>query len=366
MISGQDQEQAQEVLRKLPRAVRLIHFTQESACQSCGEARAFLEELARLSDKLCLEVFDFQRDQEQVARYRIARVPGTVMQAEKEYGIRYYAVPRHHLHVFLENIAAVSWDRSGLTPDIVARLRSISRPIRLEVFFTPNCPCTYCGRAIRLAHQFAVASEFITADLIDATQHSDLVERYAIRGVPRTILNGRVVAGAPSEEALLEQVIEASSTPGEQAEAGPGQPVGPGEAGFVLVVSSNAARRQDLRGLLAALGLEPHEAPTVAEARRLLQERSVTLVLSDTRLADGTFSDVLGAVRRWRQRAPLVVLSSQGDWTTYTAALRAGAFDYILHPHHHAELTQSIKNALRARVCLADRGDTATTDYACG
>ena len=71
---------------------------------------------------------------------------------------------------------------------------------------TPTCP--YCPRAVLLAHQTAIASDWVTADAIDATEFPDLADRYHVHGVPRTVINDAVhIEGAVPEPALMSQLI---------------------------------------------------------------------------------------------------------------------------------------------------------------
>ena len=56
----------------------------------------------------------------------------------------------------------------------------------------------------------AIASPRIRADIVEATEFPDLVTRYAVQGVPKTILNDRLFfEGAVPEPAMLAAVREA-------------------------------------------------------------------------------------------------------------------------------------------------------------
>jgi predicted DsbA family dithiol-disulfide isomerase len=65
---------------------------------------------------------------------------------------------------------------------------------------------------VRLAHQFAIEHDLITADMVEATEFPHLAQRYQVRGVPRTVVNetGFVDGGLP-EAAFVEQVLAAAS-----------------------------------------------------------------------------------------------------------------------------------------------------------
>jgi predicted DsbA family dithiol-disulfide isomerase len=55
-------------------------------------------------------------------------------------------------------------------------------------------------------------SDFITADMVEATEFPHLVQRYGVRGVPRTVVNESVfIDGALPEEMYLTRVLEATT-----------------------------------------------------------------------------------------------------------------------------------------------------------
>jgi len=53
-----------------------------------------------------------------------------------------------------------------------------------------------------LAHQLAVESSHVTADVIEAQEFPDLARRYAVRGVPKIVINDSVefVGALPETE----------------------------------------------------------------------------------------------------------------------------------------------------------------------
>ena len=65
---------------------------------------------------------------------------------------------------------------------------------------------------MRLAHQFAMESDLVTADMVEATEFPQLSMRYQVRAVPRTIVNetGAIEGGLP-EQMFIDQVVAAAS-----------------------------------------------------------------------------------------------------------------------------------------------------------
>lgn len=210
LLSDRDQQAVRQRLEGMKNPVKLINFTQELECQFCRETRILLEELAGLSDRLSLEIYNFQLDKEKVAQYRVNKIPATVVEGEKDYGIRYYGIPfGYEFAALLDVIGLVSRGESGLKPETLGLLQGLNTPVHLQVLVTPTCP--YCPAMVRLAHQMALASDLITADMVEATEFPQLVNRYGVRGVPHTVINEITsVVGAMPEEDFAARVVGSS------------------------------------------------------------------------------------------------------------------------------------------------------------
>ncbi len=67
---------------------------------------------------------------------------------------------------------------------------------------------------MRLAYQFAMESDLVRADGIEATEFPDLAERFRVFAVPRTIVNGKAhVEGALPEGLFLDAILRAVDSP---------------------------------------------------------------------------------------------------------------------------------------------------------
>lgn len=137
-LSESDRKELQERFQELP-PVKLVFFTQEIECAYCRQTGLLLREVADLSEKITLEVYNFQLDRDKAAEYGIDKVPATVVAAEKDYGIRFYGVPAGYEFLsFIEAVLHVSRGESGLAPRTVEALRAITSPVHLQVFATPT------------------------------------------------------------------------------------------------------------------------------------------------------------------------------------------------------------------------------------
>jgi predicted DsbA family dithiol-disulfide isomerase len=62
---------------------------------------------------------------------------------------------------------------------------------------------------VRLAHQLALESDLIRADMVEAIEFPHLSMKYQVRGVPRTVINETIhVEGAAPEPMLMAKFKE--------------------------------------------------------------------------------------------------------------------------------------------------------------
>jgi len=204
-----DQQTADEVKKRLEALegeVRLIFFKESLMCQTCGPTEDFYKEVAGLSSKVKLEVYNRVTDVEKAAAYGITLSPAAVIEGPKGGRVRFFGIPAGYEFVSLlealKNSAAAATD---LQPETVAALSAVTAPVNIKVFVTPTCP--YCPAAVVLAHKFALASPQITAEMVEATEFPELADKYGVEGVPKIVVNEKVnLVGAQPEQAMLKAV----------------------------------------------------------------------------------------------------------------------------------------------------------------
>jgi len=127
----------------------------------------------------------------------------------KDYGIHFYGIPAgYEFTSLIHDIMMVGSGDSGLSAETRQWTTGLVKPVHLQVFVTPGCP--YCPQAVLLAHKLAMESDFIRADMVEATEFPHLAVKYDVMGVPRTVINEDIfVEGAVPEAALLKKVSEA-------------------------------------------------------------------------------------------------------------------------------------------------------------
>ncbi len=211
LISDKDKDMLTETFAdKLRSDVTVLFFTQEHECMYCRETREFVEELTALSDKLHLETYDLVNDAEVAEAHGIDKIPAIKLIGEEDHGVRYYGMPMgYEFTVIVEDIIDVSWGTSNMDPETMGNVMPIDTKTHIQVFVSPTCP--YCPQMVRAAHKFAILNPSITADMVEMTEFPQLVQKYDVMGVPKTIVNEEFsIEGMHSEKAFSEYVKMAS------------------------------------------------------------------------------------------------------------------------------------------------------------
>lgn len=215
ILNDDIKQQVREVLADLDAPVKLVVFTQGEGgaleCAMCAETRGLIDEVAALSDKISVEVRDFVKDSEIAEAYGIDKIPAVAVvregDAPADFGIRLYGIPSgYEFGTLIEDIRLASSGNPELSEKTLEQLAQLTSPVEIQVFVTPTCP--YCPRAVLLAHRLAMASDLVTASMVEATEFPHLANRYQVYGVPRTVINDVIhVEGAVPEAALLTKLM---------------------------------------------------------------------------------------------------------------------------------------------------------------
>lgn len=210
VIKKKDREWLTEKLGDLTGEVKMVMITQEMECQYCSQTRQLLTELASLSDKLELAIFDFVHDGDEVERYGGDKIPATLLMGAGGEGIKYYGVPAgYELMALVETIEDLSSGTTSLSDESREKLKALAEDVHIQVFVTPTCP--HCPKAVRTAYMLAQENDRIRADAVEAVEFPHLANKYHVRGVPTVVINETTsFVGAQSEPFFVGKILEAT------------------------------------------------------------------------------------------------------------------------------------------------------------
>ncbi|MBN2260046.1 MAG: thioredoxin family protein [Clostridiales bacterium] len=198
-------KQITEIFEPMKKNVNIAVFVQESDCESCEDTKGYMEEMAELSDKLTLTVYDMNADAEKAAELNVEYTPAIVLLDEnnKDLGIKYYGIPAgHEINSFITGVLEVSGAGEELPAELIARIEGIDKPVNIKVFVTLSCP--HCPGAVAKAHKIALLNPLVNAEMVEANTFGELSNKFNVSGVPKIIFNdgADLVGNQPLEEFL--------------------------------------------------------------------------------------------------------------------------------------------------------------------
>jgi glutaredoxin-like protein len=139
LFTPEEEVEIKKRLNEIENDVKLILFTQSLNCESCPETETLLRELANLSDKLTLEIFNPHVDREKAEQYNVTQTPTLILEGERDYGIRFLGMPGgYEFASLLEDLIAVGKRSSGLSEESRQKIQGVTEPLNLKVFVTPG------------------------------------------------------------------------------------------------------------------------------------------------------------------------------------------------------------------------------------
>ena len=205
------QKQVKEVFAPIDRKVVIKVFTSQENCDFCKDTLALSESVAELSDFTEVVHYDLDKNPEMKKQYQITHTPAILIDLpEKTNPIRFYGIPAgYEFSAFIETIRFVGTGKVDLPDQVIARAKEIKAPKNVKVFVTTQCP--YCSGAVLTGFQLALVNpEFITTEMVEASEFPDLSNQYKVRAVPKAVMNETTsFEGAMPPDMYLEKLIEA-------------------------------------------------------------------------------------------------------------------------------------------------------------
>ncbi len=114
----------------------------------------------------------------------------------------------------------------------------------------------------------------------------------------------------------------------------------------ILIVDDEVNVGASLRMVLEGAGYSILLCHSAAEFHAQISNARADVYMLDVRLPDGNGIDLLHALRRKDNQAPIIMISGHGTISDAVAATRAGAFDFLEKPLSRDRLLLVLKNAM--------------------
>ena len=144
LLSPDDQHKLRDAFADMTRPVRLLFFSQMLESGTCEQARAILDELPPLSDKIAIEEMNLILDADKARQFGIDRAPSIALVYEEagatlDSRIRFVGAPSGYEFISLVHaILLAGGCGSNLGEDSLRLIAEVDRPLTMQVFTTPT------------------------------------------------------------------------------------------------------------------------------------------------------------------------------------------------------------------------------------
>jgi two-component system, NtrC family, response regulator PilR len=122
--------------------------------------------------------------------------------------------------------------------------------------------------------------------------------------------------------------------------------------GAILVVDDERSMREMLALYLSRAGYAVESAGSAAEARRALKAKEHDLVITDLQMPDASGLEVLAECKKLHAETQVIVVTAYATAETAIAAMKAGAYDYLVKPFKLDEVGLVVERALERRLLM--------------
>jgi glutaredoxin-like protein len=216
MIPLRDQELIrQRFQRDLKSRLRIDFFTQKPSsvyvpgrdCLHCETVQTMLQEIAGLSPRISLSTHELEAASRPAAEFSVDRVPAIVVRGQTNRPLRFFGLPSgHQFGAFIEALIETASGIFNLQEQTRRTLRRLKSDVRLQILAAPDCP--YSASMAQFAYRLGLYNLRVKVSVIEVLEFPPIIQRYAVRAVPVTVIDEQsVLAGALDEAALAQNLL---------------------------------------------------------------------------------------------------------------------------------------------------------------
>jgi alkyl hydroperoxide reductase subunit AhpF len=139
ILSDRDRAAVQDELAKLVGPVKLVVFGASLGSETSADNERLMREVTECSDQVTLEVLNLHIDRERAAAYGVDRVPTTIVEGARDYGVRFVGIPAgYEFSNLIDGLLVAASGTPQLSAATLERLQALAVPVHLQVFTTPT------------------------------------------------------------------------------------------------------------------------------------------------------------------------------------------------------------------------------------
>ena len=125
----------------------------------------------------------------------------------------------------------------------------------------------------------------------------------------------------------------------------------------ILVVDDELAMRESLREILELEGFQVSQADSGEAALQILSQAAIDLMLLDLKMKGIDGLETTEAAKQLSPETVIIMLTAHGTLESAIAAMRRGAFDYLLKPAAVGDIIASVQRGLAHRAQMMRQRD---------
>ena len=158
-----------------------------------AELKGYMEELAKLTDKLTVEL---DSEPQEAPCVRVCRTDGTWT------GLAFHGVPGgHEFTSFVLGLYNAAGPGQSLDDDVRQRVRALKKT---DIKVLVSLSCTMCPELVTAAQRIAAENPEVTAEIYDLNHFPAIRDRYNVMSVPCLVVGDTVSFGKKNVTQLLE------------------------------------------------------------------------------------------------------------------------------------------------------------------
>ncbi|MBR5230329.1 MAG: FAD-dependent oxidoreductase [Firmicutes bacterium] len=147
-----------------------------------AELRGYMEELAKQTDKLTVEVADANADSTEAPYVAVCRADGSWS------GLAFHGVPGgHEFTSFVLGLYNAAGPGQALDEAVLADIRALDKEVDIKILV--SLACTMCPELVTATQRLAAENDKVTAQVYDLNHFPEIKDKYNVMSVPCLVVN---------------------------------------------------------------------------------------------------------------------------------------------------------------------------------
>lgn len=211
LISAELEGQLKPVLSKIEHGLELVCIGRPDD-KNTVEMVSFLKHMAKLSDTLKPVFLMPGEDPEKDLACDAALLPATGLYRDGAFtGVVFHGIPGgQEINSFVLALYNAGGPGQKLDDKLLQKIRKYKKRADIRIFVSLSCH--HCSAVVTAAQRIAVENPLISAQMVDARLYPEIVQKYNITRVPKTVINDQItLMGEQSIETLVQMLAGVKS-----------------------------------------------------------------------------------------------------------------------------------------------------------